>query len=269
MGVIRIADANMINALKLVSVRRGYDPRDFVLINFGGGGAMHAGALMRELRVNKVIIPTDPAVFSAWGMLMTDLRRDYIRTQICRTDQVTPEHLNAIYEEMEEQARQDLAAERVKKSEMEIQRFADMRYMGQEHTVKVSLSAGKITAQVMPDINERFHALHEHTYTFRLDTPVELVNYHIMALGRVKKPEIKKLDGGKGKLDDARKGKRRVNFDELGFHEADIYERDLLPVGVAIRGPAVVEEPASTTVVFPDQQLTRDEYGFLHIKMVD
>jgi N-methylhydantoinase A len=152
---------------------------------------------------------------------------------------------------------------------MEIQRFADMRYMGQEHTVKVSLPAGKITAQVMPDINERFHALHEHTYTFRLDTPVELVNYHIMALGRVKKPEIKKLDGGKGKLDDARKGKRRVNFDELGFHEADIYERDLLPVGVAIRGPAVVEEPASTTVVFPDQQLTRDEYGFLHIKMVD
>jgi len=269
MGVIRIADANMINALKLVSVRRGYDPRDFVLINFGGGGAMHAGALMRELRVNKVIIPTDPAVFSAWGMLMTDLRRDYIRTQICRTDQVTPEHLNAIYEEMEEQARQDLAAERVKKSEMEIQRFADMRYMGQEHTVKVALSAGKITAQVMPDINERFHALHEHTYTFRLDTPVELVNYHIMALGRVKKPEIKKLDGGKGKLDDARKGKRRVNFDELGFHEADIYERDLLPVGVAIRGPAIIEEPASTTVVFPDQQLTRDEYGFLHIKMVD
>ena len=269
MGVIRIADANMINALKLVSVRRGYDPRDFVLINFGGGGAMHAGALLRELRVNKVIIPTNPAVFSAWGMLMTDLRRDYIRTQICRTDQVTPEHLNAIYKEMEEQARQDLAAERVQKSEMEVQRFADMRYMGQEHTVKVSLPAGKITAQAMPDINERFHALHEHTYTFRLDTAVELVNYHVTALGRVKKPEIRKLNGGKGKLDDARKGKRKVNFDELGFHEADIYERDLLPVGVAIRGPAVVEEPASTTVVFPDQQLTRDEYGFLHIEMVD
>ena len=91
MGVIRIADANMINALKLVSVRRGYDPRDFVLIAFGGGGAMHAGALMRELRVKKVIIPTDPAVFSSWGMLMTDLRRDYIRTLITRTDQVEPD----------------------------------------------------------------------------------------------------------------------------------------------------------------------------------
>jgi N-methylhydantoinase A len=269
MGVIRIADANMINALKLVSVRRGYDPRDFVLIAFGGGGAMHAGALMRELRVKKVIIPTEPAVFSAWGMLMTDLRQDYIRTLITRTDKVTPENLNTIYAEMEEQAALQMAAEGVKESDIVIQRFADMRYMGQEHTVKVPLPSGKITQEAMPEVNERFHVLHEQTYTFRLDTPVELVNYHVTALGRVKKPELRKLDGGKGKLDDALKGTRRVNFDELGFHTASIYERDLLPVGVAVRGPAVIEEPASTTVVFPDQQLTRDEYGILHIEMVD
>jgi N-methylhydantoinase A len=283
MGIIRIADANMINALKLVSVRRGYDPRDFVLIAFGGGGAMHAGALMRELRAKKVIIPTEPAVFSAWGMLMTDLRRDYIRTLITRTDQVTAEYLNGIYAEMEEQARRDLAAERVKDSDMEVRRFADMRYMGQEHTVKVKLPAGEITAEVMPEINKGFHTLHEQSYTFRLDTPVELVNFHVTALGRVMKPEVKKLDGGSppGKggaegLDDARtsgspagKGTRRVNFDELGFHEAAIYERDRLPVGATITGPAVVEEPASTTVVFPDQKLTRDEYDFLHIEMAD
>jgi N-methylhydantoinase A len=82
----------------------------------------------------------------------------------------------------------------------------------------------------------------------------------------VKKPEVRKLDGGKGKIDDARKGVRRVNFDELGFHEAAIYERSLLPVGKAVMGPAVIEEPASTTVVFPDQQLTKDDYGFLHIE---
>lgn len=267
MGVIRIADANMINALKLVSVRRGYDPRDFVLIAFGGGGAMHAGALMRELRVKKVIIPTEPAVFSAWGMLMTDLRRDYIRTLITRTDQVEPHRLNGIYSDMEEQALQELAAEGVDEGDMAFQRFADMRYMGQEHTVKVPLPNGQITAEAMPDINERFHKLHEQTYTFRLETPVELVNYHVTALGHVKQPEIRKLDGGLGDLSSAQKETRRVNFDELGFHESAIYERDLLPVGVSLRGPAVVEEPASTTVVFPDQKLTIDEYGFLHIEM--
>ncbi len=275
MGVIRIADANMINALKLVSVRRGYDPRDFALIAFGGGGAMHAGALMRELRVKEVIIPSEPAVFSAWGMLMADLRRDYIRTLIARTDQVEPERLNDIYAQMEEQARHDLAAERVSEGEIELQRFADMRYMGQEHTVKVPLRTEKITAENMSEINEGFHTLHEQAYTFRLDTPVELVNFHITALGRVTKPEVRKLNVGDGSLEDARtgrspgeKGTRRVNFDELGFHEANIYERAWLPVGIMVKGPAVVEEPASTTVVFPDQGLTKDEYGFLHIEMI-
>lgn len=269
MGIIRIADANMINALKLVSVRRGYDPRDFVLIAFGGGGAMHAGALMRELRVKKVIIPTEPAVFSAWGMLMADLRRDYIRTLITRTDQVEPDRLNAIYADMAQQALHDLTAEGVEEVDMDFQRFADMRYMGQEHTVKVALPSGQITAEVMPDINERFHTLHEQTYTFRLETPVEVVNYHVIALGRVQQPEIKKLDREMGDLAGARKATRRVNFDELGFHEAAIYERDLLPVGISVKGPAIVEEPASTTVVFPDQKLVRDEYGFLNIEMID
>jgi len=268
MGVIRIADANMVNALKLVSVRRGYDPRDFVLIAFGGGGAMHAGALMRELRIKKTLIPTEPAVFSAWGMLMTDLRRDYIRTLITRTDNVNPARLNAIYTELEAQALRDLTAEGVPEGDMDFRRFADMRYAGQEHTVKVRLPAGAIDDRAMPDINERFRALHEQTYTFRLETPVELVNYHLTAVGRVKKPEFRKLDGRGGVLADARKGARRVNFDELGFAEAAIYERERLPVGVAVKGPAVVEEPASTTVVFPDQKLTRDEFGFLHIEMV-
>lgn len=269
MGVIRIADANMINALKLVSVRRGYDPRDFALIAFGGGGAMHAGALMRELRCKKVIIPTEPAVFSAWGMLMTDLRRDYIRTLITRTDKVDAKELDRIFTDMEAQAMEELMAEGVKKSDLAIERFADMRYLGQEHTVKVSLPSEKITEKALPDINDRFHALHEQTYTFRLDTPVELVNYHITILGRVKKPEFKELDKREGKLEEARKATRRVNFDELGFHEADIYERDSLPVGKPVRGPAVIEEPASTTVVFPDQRLTRDRYGILHIETVE
>ena len=268
MGVIRIADANMINALKLVSVRRGYDPREFVLVAFGGGGAMHAAALGRELRVKKVIIPVEPGVFSAWGMLMTDLRRDYIRTQITRTDKITPERLNAHFGELEAQAAADMAAERVPAGDIEIQRLADMRYLGQEHTVKVPLPAGAIDAAALVEINRRFHDLHEQAYTFRLETPIELVNYHVTAFGRVAKPEIRKVALG-GSVADAVKGQRRVNFDELGFHEAVIYERSKLPVGAPVAGPAVVEEPASTTVVFPDQQVTKDEYGNLHIEGVE
>lgn len=265
MGVIRLADANMINALKLVSVRRGYDPRDFVLIAFGGGGAMHAGALARELRVKEVLIPNEPAVFSAWGMLMTDLRYDFIRTTIRRADQISAATLTEIYCGMEAVARQNLLEQHIPEERMMFQRFADMRYLGQEHTVKVPIPGGVITEEMIPEICERFHRLHEHTYTFRLDTLIEFVNYHVTGFGVVDKPQLKKLDGTQGSLEAARKGTRRVNFDELGYHEAPIYERSRLPVGVRIPGPLVIEEPASTTVVFPDQTVYRDEYGFLRI----
>ncbi|MCC6617334.1 MAG: hydantoinase/oxoprolinase family protein [Anaerolineae bacterium] len=268
MGVLRIADANMMNALKLVSVRRGYDPRDFTLVVFGGGGALHGAALMRELRVKKTIIPLLPGVFSAWGMLMTDLRRDYIRTLVTRIDRVTPERLDGLLSEMSAQAEREMMAEGIAPDAVVLQRHADMRYLGQEHTVKVQLPGGVIDAAALDEISARFHALHEQTYTFRLDTPVELVNYHVTAFGRVPTPDIQRVDATGNRLETARKGTRRVNFDELGFHEAIIYERDRLPVGEALRGPAVIEEPSSTTVVFPDQTLTRDEYGFLHIEMV-
>jgi N-methylhydantoinase A len=256
----------MVNALKLVSVRRGYDPREFILVAFGGGGALHAAALMRELQVKKAVIPVNPAVFSAWGMLVTGLRQDYIRTIIARTDLVNPTSMEAIFKAMEAQASNDMAAQHVAPVDIVFQRFADMRYLGQEHTVKVPLPAREISAELIPEINERFHQLHERSYTFRLESAIEVVNYHLTSLGKVKKPPLRPLNGKVGSLEESRKGSRLVNFDELGFHQASIYERDLFPIGLAVKGPLVVEEPASTTLVFPGQQISRDEYGFLHIE---
>jgi N-methylhydantoinase A len=266
MGVIRLADANMVNALKLVSVRRGYDPREFTLVAFGGGGSMHAAALARELRVKRILVPTEPAVFSAWGMLMTDLRNDYIRTRVVRTDQIEPAELSSIYAQMERQAAEELAAEKVEEDQMVFQRFADMRYMGQEHTVKVPIPGDQLTEKEMSEINERFHQLHDHAYTFRLESPVELVNFHLTALGQVEKPKITRLNKDAARtVEEAYKGDRQVIFD-VGFMTTPTYERDLLPVGATLSGPMIVEEPAATTVVFPDQILTVDEHGFLHIE---
>jgi len=269
MGVIRLADSNMVNALKLVSVRRGYDPRDFVMVAFGGGGAMHAGALTRELRLKRALIPTNPAVFSAWGMLMTDLRQDFIRTLIRQADQIETAELTSFFTDMEAQAMDLMREQSISEDRIMFQRFADMRYVGQEHTVKVPIPNGGIESKHMPEISEKFHQLHEQAYTFRLESPLELVNYHLIAFGVVEKPELNRVDDDGLSLEAARKGKRRVNFDELGFHESPIYERDLLPVREAVQGPMVIEEPASTTVVFPDQRVVRDEYGFLHIEYVD
>jgi N-methylhydantoinase A len=284
MGVIRLADANMINALKLVSVRRGYDAREFTLVAFGGGGSMHAAALGHELRVKRILVPTAPAVFSAWGMLMADLRNDYIRTMVARTDQIEPAELSNLFAEMEKEAAEDLAAEKVEKDvptklAMVFQRFADMRYMGQEHTVKVPIPGGELTEKEMQEINERFHQLHEHAYTFRLESPVELVNFHLTALGQVEKPKITRLNKDEDfgetspssvealsraarSVEEAFKGERQIMFDDT-FQATPTYERDRLPVGATLSGPLIVEEPAATTVVFPGQRLSVNEYGFL------
>jgi N-methylhydantoinase A len=266
MGVIRLADSNMINALKLVSTRRGYDPREFTLVAFGGGGSMHAAALGRELRVKRIVVPTAPAVFSAWGMLMTDLRNDYIRTMVIRTDQIEPAELSDVFGEMEKEATEELATAKMVEDQMIFRRFADMRYVGQEHTVKVPIPGGRLEEKEVAEINERFHQLHEHAYTFRLESPVELVNFHLTALGQVEKPKITYLNKDKARsAKEAFKGERRVLFDK-GFLATPTYERDLLPVGATLSGPVIIEEPAATTVVFPGQRLSVDGYGFLHIE---
>src|SRR5262249_50272409 len=225
MGIIRIADANMINALKLVSVRRGYDPRDFSLVAFGGGGPMHPAALPRDLRVKRVIIPTNPGVFSAWGMLMADLRQDFIRTQIVRTDKVDPAILADLSDDLEAHAAAYMRAEHVQDDRVILQRAADMRYVGQEHTVRVPLPGGVLDAARLREVDERFHQIHEKTYTFRLEMPVEIVNFHLTAIGQVAKPQVRPIGEAARSLDSALKGRRMVNFDELGYHESPIYER--------------------------------------------
>jgi N-methylhydantoinase A len=234
MGVIRVADSSMVNALKLVSVRRGYDPRDFVLVAFGGGGAMHAGALIRELRVKKAIIPANPAVFSAWGMLAADLRQDFVRTSVCPEDQVDPFDLTSLFAKMEAEAMVLMREQSIPQERIAFRRFVDARYAGQEHTVKVPVAGGTIEERDIGEIKESFRRLHEQAYGFHLDSPIELVNYHLTALGVVEKPQVTRIEAGGLALGKAEKARRRVNFDELGFHECPVYERDLLPVGKAM-----------------------------------
>ncbi|WP_237340705.1 hydantoinase/oxoprolinase family protein [Heyndrickxia coagulans] len=166
LGIIRIANSNMLNALKLISIRKGYNPREFSLIAFGGGGSMHAAALAKELGVKKVIIPVASSVFSAWGMLMTDLRHDYIQTYITRLTDLDPAVINREWENLENNAYHEFLYEDVKKSSVMFTRFLDMRYLGQEHTVKVPVPNGRWNKETLETIIQSFHELHEKTYTF-------------------------------------------------------------------------------------------------------
>jgi N-methylhydantoinase A len=266
LGAIRLANGNMVNALKLVSVHRGYDPRDFVLVAFGGGGPMHATALARELHIGRVLIPPEPAVFSAWGMLMTDLRFDLLRTRIGSSDVVEGSELDEIWEELEHHARHHFAREGVEAGRVVFQRFVDMRYAGQEHTVKVPFPPGKVTDYELDEVREAFRNMHEQTYTFRLETASEFVNFHLTALGTVDKPTLPELERSLD-LSTAVKGKRDVDFDEMGRAEATIYERGRLGSGAVVEGPAIIEEPPSTTVLFPGDRLEVDRYGNLIIQI--
>lgn len=267
LGIIRIANSNMLNALKLISIRKGYNPREFSLIAFGGGGSMHAAALAKELGVKKVIIPVASSVFSAWGMLMTDLRHDYIQTYITRLTDLDPAVINREWDNLENSAYHEFLYEDVKKSSVMFTRFLDMRYLGQEHTVKVPVPNGRWNKETLETIIQSFHELHEKTYTFKLENAeTEIVNLHLTAVGIVEKPELEK-EHRDGEVKDAIKEVRPVYFEDTGWVQTDIYDRDKLPTLKTVTGPAIVEEKASVTVLYEGQTLVVDEYGNLILEI--
>ncbi|MGP4081575.1 hydantoinase/oxoprolinase family protein [Pseudalkalibacillus sp. R45] len=266
LGIIRIANSNMLNALKLISVRKGYNPKEFTLVAFGGGGSMHAPALAQDLGVKKVVVPVASSVFSAWGMLMTDLRHDYIQTYIKRLNEIDLEGLNEEWTTLEDQATKQYEEEDVTTDRVLFTRFADMRYLGQEHTVKVPVPEGELSKESIEEVIRRFHELHEKNFTFKLEeAQTEIVNLHLTAFGRVQKPELQKLARSSDNLEVALKETRSVFYEEEGWLETDVFHRELLSPGMKVVGPAIIEEPSATTVLYPGQTLTVDVYGNLII----
>ncbi len=263
-AIIRIVDANMINALKLVSIQRGHDPRDFALVIGGGGGPMHAAHLGRELRVKEIIIPLYPGLFSAWGMLATEPRRDFMRTRLQRADEITVGDIEDIFQSLHDEAMAYFGDDvGFSAQSLALSHSIDLRYLGQEHSVTVPLDLA--TASIESILAE-FHQVHQRTYTFRLDdTPVEFVTYRLKASASVPRPEIKPLDAAGRSEEAAHKGYRNVNFGEEGIHQSVVYERGLLPPSFVGTGPMIVEEATSTTMVLPGQQLRVDAFGLLHI----
>lgn len=263
-SVIRTVEANMINALKLVSIQRGHDPRDFVLVVGGGGGAMHGASLGRDLGVKEVIVPLYPGLFSAWGMLATAPRRDFMQTALKRAEDITTGEIQSLFSSLESDAKLYFQNDaNLKNTEIMFERRIDLRYLGQEHTVTVTMNT---MDETVSNVLNRFHDAHEKTYTFKLeDTPVEFVTYRLTAAINVPRPKLKKLSNNDRSIEAAYNGKRTVNFAEDGIQETNVYERNKIPSEVEIPGPLIVEEATSTTLVHPKQQLRVDKYGFLRI----
>jgi N-methylhydantoinase A len=268
-GIIRIANNNMVNAIKLISVNRGHDPRDFTLIAFGGGGGMHACALAGELGMKKVIIPKQSAVFSAWGMLLSDLRRDYLQTQIVElANGNAAAQIQEALKTLEAKALHEYEQEGIASTRVRFLRYARCRYQNQEHSVEIVLPDGDITAEQIGAISERFHADYEREYTYRLPAPVELVCFHLIAVAEVDKLKPEKLPITGKTIEAALKVHRQVDFVEAGIHETAIYDGDALEPGMRFVGPAIIEESGATTVIPPEVPCSVDEYGNYHLQMV-
>ncbi len=269
-GIVRIANNNMINALKLVSVNRGHDPRDFTLMAFGGGGPMHAVALAKELGIGKVVIPQGADVFSAWGMMMSDVRRDLFMTRLIAfqpEDADARAAVTAVMEEGRSEALATFKAEGFDAETVTITMLAKMRYANQEHSVEVELPSGPIDAAALHATAAAFHDAYEKEYTYRLNAPLEFVGLHVVASTDVGKLEPTVMATTGRTLEEAQKGTRKVDYADEGVHTADIYDGALLEPGMTFHGPAIVETSGTTVVCHPGDHVHLDSYGNLHIEV--
>ena len=266
-GIIRIANNNMINALKLVSLNRGFDPRDFVLIAFGGGGGMHAVDLAQELGVKKVVVPAAASVFSAWGMMMSDLRRDYFVTHLVDLIDGAASDIEKAFSDVESQAISQFKSEGIEKKNIKFTRYGNFRYKNQEHTTEVKLSDGKVSDKQISLIEDKFHKTYEHEYTYRLDMPVELVGIHVVATTEVGKLTMKEMPNQTTDESEARKGKREVDYALDGIHQAILYDGEKLMPGMKLIGPAIIEDSGATTVIHPGNKVYIDGYTNIHIEI--
>lgn len=265
-GILSIANANMVNALKLISVNKGYDPRDFSLVVIGGGGAMHAAYLADELQMTEIIVPFNAGVFSALGMLMSDLRRDFIQTQVMTISDDNFRSIKKTLKEIEHQATQSYQMDGYSKKHIQFEYYADLRYAGQEHYVKVRLKRALKNKKQLAEIIKDFHKAHEAQYTFELEAPVEWVNFHLVAKVIITKPIFPKLKKKRSKTEHAIYGERTVDFGKFGKTKAQIIDREKLSPGMSFSGPAIVAESATSTVLPPGFHMKVDAWGNLVIK---
>jgi N-methylhydantoinase A len=268
-GILRIATTKMSHMVRWVTTERGLDAADFSLVAYGGAGPLHAAMVARELRIAKVVIPRAPGHFSAYGMLVADLRRDFVNTWFTPLAEASFPAMEEMYAAMEQRGRAAIAGSRVATADIAVQRGADMRYVGQEHAVTVELPLDLFAAQDRDGIKRRFDAVHEVRYGYSAPAEkAEIVSLRSAITGLLRKPAFEPIASGEGKPPrEAFRGARPVYFAE-GLVDTPSWDRAALLAGNRIDGPALIEEYASTTVVHPGDVVTVDAFGDLVIDIL-
>jgi N-methylhydantoinase A len=267
-GILRVAATAMSYAVKGVTTERGLDAGDFALVAYGGAGPLHAVQVAREIGIRTVIVPTAPGVFSAFGMLFSDLRYDFVRTWFTRLEDAPFAAIERVYRDLERQGRAAIAGTSVKPQKITLKRAADMRYVGQEHAVTVDLPLKVFERQDRRAIKRLFDAMHELRYgTSAPDEGAEIVSLRSTVTGLMRKPPQERVArGGRAPDKAAFTGRRPVYLDGK-FRSTPTYARAALTAGNRIGGPALIEEHAATTVLLRGDRLEVDAGGHLIIKV--
>jgi N-methylhydantoinase A len=244
-AILEVANANLADAIRLALIRRGHDPRDFVLVAFGGAGPLHGAELARELSVPAVLVPPNPGITSALGCLLVDVRHDFSEMHLIPADETEPSEIESRFTELEGKARERLHAEGIRDEDVRLLRSLDMRYLGQWRSLEISVD-GEVES--LEDLTARFHEEHERQHAYRRDeTPVEIYQLKVTAIGTIPKPELPREQTEEHEPE--AKEHREVVFGDEDRVSAAVYKRNDLRPGAKIAGPAIIEQLDSTVVV--------------------
>ena len=269
-GVYDVINAKMAAAIREVSVQRGYDPRRFTLLTAGGAGAVHVCPIARDIGIRRVMVPRDASVFSAFGMLTTDYRHDFVRTYEATLAVADPGTIRAAYAEMCGEGEELLDAEGVAATEMSHVLKMDLRYHGQIHEVEMPVEPAALDEPGMPSIHEKFHERHEEIYSYATEAdPVEVVNLRVTSIGHAWTTEPRTEPLGGADASGAFKGNRSTYFRDTGVVEVPVYDGTGVLPGMRIDGPCIVELPDTNVVVDVHFDLSCDSYGHFLLEAKD
>lgn len=264
-GMYRVINVNMASGVREVSVKKGQDPRDFPLVVAGGAGPNHACMIALELEIPVMIIPAESSIFCAAGMLMSDLRHNFVRTYVCNLDKIDPGKLRRLIQEMEQAGADLLASEHIPEGRREFHYALDMRYVKQYHEVNVPLSRDLVYGEGIQNIAEKFHPEHNRLYGYSLEevgTPIEVINLRFTAVGKTEKPRfIRKPYEGEDPSRAYKRHREAYLPTEKRFAPVPVFDGDRLRFGNKIAGPAIIEQVNTTTFVSPEFSVLCDAYG--------
>src|SRR5499427_3632942 len=259
-GIICIIDVKMQEAIKAISTMRGHDLRDFMLLAFGGAGPLHAGRIARDLGMAGVIVPLYPGVFSAIGLMMSDVKYDYIQSKMAPLSEATAGAVESMFARLEHEALTDLHRDGFSADRIRLDRALDMRYAGQGYEITLACNNAALRRDDVGGLRQRFDALHKQMFGHMAsDQPVEVVSYRLSGIGMVSAPPIAKFKPTGAKLTDALREHRLARVDGKSI-SCPVYQRERLDVGLVLRGPAILDQFDCTTVVCPGQTARVDAW---------